>query len=305
MKTQVSNFHHYNPLWRVPVTWRTTYSWDRVKLSPAMQRDLRSAAQTGILNKVNSNTTRALEARGLCNKEQLTQEGRVIAISLCGLRKQCELLQLPHKVWRLPNARRPELAVISAMSQTSRRVAYCEGGAITLLLYCLCFDRLYRLAREHWGSAQLAQSYMYTSIMCYSYLLEEHPSLPEQILADIATTGKSAVIRAFNTLKSWQGSPDGWAFREWVGVDLELVIELFRALGNARCAAIAQRFLEDPYAYSKGWPDLIWVDGARVGLIEVKTTDRLHPSQIITIPEMREAADLLIEVAQVRCREAV
>ena len=173
-----------------------------------------------------------------------------------------------------------------------------------LLLYCLCFERLYRLSKKHWGSAQFAQSYMYTGIMCYSYLLDEHPDLPEQMLADIANTRERAVVRAFDTLKSWQGSRDGWAFRDWVGVDRELVQELFRALGNARCAVIARRFLEDPYAYSKGWPDLVWVDGSRVGLIEVKTIDRFHPSQIITIPEMREVADLPVEVAQVRWREA-
>jgi hypothetical protein len=141
--------------------------------------------------------------------------------------------------------------------------------------------------------------------MCYSYLLEEHPDLPEQMLADIANTGELAVIRAFDTLKNWQGSCDSWAFRDWIGVDRELVQELFRALGNARCTAIARRFLEDPYAYSKGWPDLVWVDGSRVGLIEVKTTDRLHPSQIITIPDMREVANLPVEVAQVHCHEVV
>jgi hypothetical protein len=183
LNTQVSNLHHYNPLWRVPVTWRTTYSWDRVKLSPAMQRILRRAAQTGILDNASRNTRRALESRGLCNENRLTQEGGVTAISLCQLRKQCELLQLPHKIWCLPETRRPELAVMTAMSQTGWRVAYCEGGAITLLLYCLCFERLYRLSRKHWGNAQVAQSYMYTSIMCCSYLLDEHPDLPEQMLA--------------------------------------------------------------------------------------------------------------------------
>jgi hypothetical protein len=144
---------------------------------------------------------------------------------------------------------------------------------------------------------------MYTSIMSYSDLLDRHPDLPEQMLADIANAGELAMIRAFDTLKSWQGSRDGWAFRDWVGVDREFVRELFRSLGNARCAAIARRFFDDPYAYSKGWPDLVWVDGSRVGLIEVKTTDRFHPSQIITIPEMREAGDLPVEVAQVRWKE--
>lgn len=304
MKTQVSNLHHYNPLWRVPVTWRTTYSWDRVKLTPVMQRSLRRAALTGILSEASRTTMRALEARGLCNEGRLTQEGKVVAISLFDLRKQCNLLALPHKIWHLPKAQRPELAVMAAISQTGCKVAYCEGGAITLLVYCLCFERLCRLGMKHWGNARTAQSFMYTSIMCYADLLGEHPDLPEQMLDDIANTGEPEVICAFDTLKSWQGSREGWAFRDWVGVDRELIQVLFRALGNARCAAIARCFLEDPYAYSKGWPDLVWVDDSRVGLIEVKTTDRLHPSQIITICEMRDLVDLQVEVAQVRSQQA-
>jgi hypothetical protein len=190
-----------------------------------------------------------------------------------------------------------------AMARKGCKAAYCEGGAITLLLYCLCFERLYRLGKKHWGNAHSAESYMYTSIICYGELLRKHPDLPEEMLTDVAETQEPAVIRAFDTLKSWQGRRDGWAFRDWVGVDRKLIQGLFRVLGNARCAAIARRFLEDPYAYSKGWPDLVWVKGSRAGLIEVKTTDSLHPSQIITFSEMREVAALPIEVAQVRWRE--
>ena len=301
MTNDVSKLHHYNPLWRVPVTWRTTFSWDYLTgaLSPPMSRALRSAARTGILDGVSRTTLRALEVRGLCDGDSLSREGLIVSISQCSLSTQCELLQLPRKEWHLPKARSPEIAVMMTRSQNGAKVAYCEGGAVLLVLYCLCFERLYRLSRKHWGSAEEARSFMYTSILCYGELLEQHPELPDQMVADIANTREQELLRSFDILKSWQGSGDGWAGRDWVAVDRELVLQLFRALGNDRCAAIARRFLQDPFAFTKGWPDLVWVEGETAGLIEVKTKDRLHISQIITIPEIREASNLPVEVAQV------
>ena len=141
-------------------------------------------------------------------------------------------------------------------------------------------------------------------MISYSYLLEQSPNLPDVILTDIANANEAAVFRAFKILKSWQSSGDGWAFRDWIGVDQDLIQQLFRALGNSRCAALARRYLADPYAYSKGWPDLVWVNEKTVGLSEVKTTDRLHWSQVITIPEMCEVGDLLVEVVRVRWSDA-
>jgi hypothetical protein len=58
-------------------------------------------------------------------------------------------------------------------------------------------------------------------------------------------------------------------------------------------------FFSDPYAYAKGWPYLTLVEVGEVRFIEVKTTDRLHISQIITIGKMKRAAGLGITVARV------
>ena len=169
---------------------------------------------------------------------------------------------------------------------------------MTLLLYCLCFKRLYRLGIRYWGSEQAARSYMFTSLLSYTYLIGQYPNLPEEMIKDIANANELAVLQAFDVLKSWQGSKDGWALRHWIGVDRDLIKQLFRGLGNSRCVAIAQRYLTDPYAYSKGWPDLVWIDNQTVKFSEVKTTDRLHWSQVITIPEMREAGNLWVDVVR-------
>ena len=41
------------------------------------------------------------------------------------------------------------------------------------------------------------------------------------------------------------------------------------------------------YTYGNGWPDLTLIKDNEVLFIEVKTTDKMHESQLITIPEMR------------------
>ena len=84
------------------------------------------------------------------------------------------------------------------------------------------------------------------------------------------------MLRAFDTLKGWQVHPDYWMFRNWVGVDHAMARDTFRTLGRERLKKIAKLFFADPYAFQKGWPDLACIDGERLRLIEVKTSDRLQ-----------------------------
>lgn len=68
----------------------------------------------------------------------------------------------------------------------------------------------------------------------------------------------------------------------------EAAIEaLFCALGGSALRAITEAVAEDPYRYRAGWPDLTLVRGDDMLWIEVKTTDRLHMSQIITMSKMK------------------
>lgn len=122
-----------------------------------MEEALRAAVSAGAVQHASRRTRQALEERGLCHGDRLTPEGRVGAVTLLSLPKQCELLGIPLKVLHLPRGQQPELAVIEEIAKSGRKVAYCEGGAIKLLLYCLCFERLYQLSIQYWGSEQTAR----------------------------------------------------------------------------------------------------------------------------------------------------
>jgi len=294
-------YYLQNPAWKVPTTWRTEYCWDRVRLSPAMKEALRKALKTGQLHDVGQGTIRALSKRHLCDgKSRLTKQGRILGLSFCSLPRQCAFLGFPINDLQIDYYGRSELAAMDYLRELELRTCYSEGGIIILVLYSLCFDRLYRLGRKHWGGLKGARSWMYTSFTCYGELLDQHPELHKKMMEDISATDEDTMLRAFDTLKGWQGHPDFWMYRNWVGVDHAMARDTFRTLGKERLKKIARLFFTDPYAFQKGWPDLACIDGERLRLIEVKTSDRLHISQLITIPEMVATAQLDVEVVRLR-----
>lgn len=64
------------------------------------------------------------------------------------------------------------------------------------------------------------------------------------------------------------------------GVSAELLAGIVNALGTERRTTIMRRFATAPYEYRSGWPDLTLIRGNELRLVEVKTSDRLHRSQL-------------------------
>ena len=285
----------------MPTTWRTEFNWKALDLSPPMRKALRGAAPTGVVEAVNSGTVTALNRRYLCEPSgALTDQGRIVAISLRSLRTQCDLLRIPLRQVALAWHGRPEIALMDhLLDGPTRRVSFCEGGAIRLALYCLCFERLYQLGVEHWGGPDGARSFMYSSIICYGHLLQRRPDLPELMLEDIEGASERDLLAAFDTIKAWQYT-DTWFPHNWFGVDREIVRKIYDVLGNKTLVEIGRFYLTDPYAFSKGWPDLTVVEPNNVRLVETKTTETLHISQLITMPTIAREAGLVIEVVQLR-----
>jgi hypothetical protein len=71
-------------------------------------------------------------------------------------------------------------------------------------------------------------------------------------------------------------------------LSLEFAIAIYDALDVDTFVSIAKKISEDPYKYRNGWPDLTLIKGSDVLFIEVKVRDKLHESQIITIPEIQK-----------------
>jgi hypothetical protein len=73
---------------------------------------------------------------------------------------------------------------------------------------------------------------------------------------------------------------------------------LFAAIGAQQLAQITAAIMENPYRYWSGWPDLTMIKGSDMSWVEIKTSDRLHISQIMTISRMKPLLPGKIRVVQ-------
>jgi hypothetical protein len=272
-----------------------------------MRAALRQAVKEEAAIPASAATVAALGSRGLCYPGgELTDKGRVAALALLPLQAQCKLLALPLVETPCSPGKTPELIAKRKLESEGYEVCFTEGGIVFVTLYCLAFTRLRKLGENKWGGLSYervlygkrqtpVQSWMYAGLMSYKELLPDCPNLEDLMVADIAHTSRSEMLASFEVLHSWQVT-ENWFPHNYVGLTQSLVGGTYDALGPEALAAIAQLLFLDPYAYIKGWPDLAAVRGGEFRLVEVKTTDRLTPSQLITIPGMMKAADLSVVV---------
>ena len=87
------------------------------------------------------------------------------------------------------------------------------------------------------------------------------------------------------------------------GVTGELIEQLHTAIGS-QLASIAARFAGDSYCYRAGWPDITAVRQGSVLFREIKTTDKLHRSQLETIGNVLLPEGLTVDVLQLAALKA-
>lgn len=114
----------------------------------------------------------------------------------------------------------------------------------------------------------------------------------------IGAADRSTVVRNFERI--YAAGVDQY----YPGVSVEFIEQLHIALA-AKLPAIFARFSSDAYCYRAGWPDLTAVRGQDVRFREVKTSDKLHGSQLETIREVLQPCGLTIDVVQIaKCRNS-
>lgn len=273
-----------------------------------MRASLRKVLETGT-TEPSASTLKPLVARGLCSPDgTLTAVGHVLAISQVPLAQQCHILGLPlSEVPADLSQPSPERTLMDAYIRAGTPCCFTEGGIVFVALYSLCFERLLRLGTAKWGDADYTatmmgktrtpvQSMMYSSVIVYQEFLP-WIGLEDELLGDIEGVSVGQAMNNFEVLQSWQSGND-WFPHGYVGLTPELVRLVLETLPRSSLVEIARLFFTDPHAYVKGWPDLTVVESGQVRFIEVKTSDRLHVSQIITIGEMKNAAGLNMAVTR-------
>lgn len=263
-----------------------------------MKKVLRESIQNNYFCNCNKNTIDALRKRNLCDENgELSLEGKVIAIAISSLKTQAMALNIPIKTTKINYKNNPELFARNHLLENGeyRNACVAEGGDIRVLLFCMCFDEIWRTWKEHpyfkkYGGTDPICFMSNCSLAC-SDLLDVRPDLYKELIQNIYNANQDIIENSFCLIRKSQGDLGGnsnyWPWHDYVGLRLPLLLSLYKALGNENLAGIARKYFTDPAAFNKGWPDITAIDSKNdVTLFEVKTTDKFHPSQIVTIKEM-------------------
>lgn len=328
---------NYDPYRTTPRTWRSNISDSKLSvpmkkaLREALNNENKLYCKKNILNAL---TKRNLCHKN----GYLNNEGRIVAIEASSLKQQANSLALPINTVELKWGTKegPEIAVLRHLLNKNeyKAVCYAEGGDIKTILSCMCFEviskawRTHSLTHPQYKDYHLSygESAVENTIMSNMYvsplgsidlmdLMENRPDvstenrpspyeyLLEPILKAISFAGKDQIKKAYCTIKKWHHEMgwegDNWPLKDYVGLNLPFIISLYDSLGNETLHEIAKTYFTDPAAFGGGWPDLTTIDRNNVvRLFEVKTSDKLLRSQIITISEM--ANYFQIEVIKVK-----
>jgi hypothetical protein len=151
-----------------------------------------------------------------------------------------------------------------------------------LLLKAACLQRLMEL--NELGAADSLRRFLEAQFVINARNIDS-------IIVAIATTSVDQVCVNFEAI--YEAGVDEY----YPGVSVDLIRQLHGALGPM-LPHIAARFATDPYAFRAGWPDVTAVRNGTVLLREVKTSDKLHASQLQTIGGMLIPEGMPVDVFQ-------
>lgn len=217
--------------------------------------------------------------------EDLHHKAWCAEVAQLPLAEQCLQLDITHeKIEGLPYGKMPEIDALNHFSAQGFIGAYCEGGPVLLLIKAAALDVL----------AQF--NFRDRSDTCTRFTeaqLTIYKESSELILNAIRNTDVAQVARNFKEIYSFPQIR-----KYYPGLTTDIMSSLFTAIGAERLAQITAAIMENPYSYRAGWPDLTMVNGSDMLWVEIKTTDRLHMSQIMTIFRMKPLLPGVMRVVQ-------
>jgi hypothetical protein len=268
-------------------------------LSPAMQTALKQLVVTkrGSPQSTTCQTIEALRHRRLINADATpTEPGVVLGLSLASLGQQCEILGIQtERVYLQKRYADPAVDGMYYFARRGNQCCYSEGIVLKKILYCLYFHRLASLTKEGWkqfmaglGTLPLAIG---LGLFDFEDYVKNYDTIEGELIETVMRSNRNIFLSNYRELFK-----KGFC---WFGADELFAAQVFDILGTEQLAKIVRVLLTDPYAYATGWPDLMVIRENEVEFVEVKTSDKLIISQLITIHAMIESAGLNVQVLQI------
>ncbi|EHA6959117.1 VRR-NUC domain-containing protein [Vibrio parahaemolyticus] len=236
---------------------------------------------------VNRSTLKALKERNLLGSDYcLNHAGKNYAISKMPLKKQCSEMSLELEIVNLHYTEKPEIALLNNYKSVGYVGSSLEGIGMFTVLKALMLDKL----AEH-------NIYQSRADACGRYLEAQLTILEdraEEIIWSMADVNEKRYVANFNEIIT---TP--FIAHEYPELSLEFGLAIFRAIDVSTFISLAKLIVTEPYSYRSGWPDLTLIKNDTVLFVEVKTSDKLHASQIATIPAIRNILPYEFKVVKI------
>lgn len=200
--------------------------------------------------------------------------------------KQCQKLSLKYEEIELNYSGSPEVAALEYYQIQGYIGSYNEGGLILNVLKALMLDELTKL-----------NTFKERTDACSRYLEAQLKILnkyTDRIINCINNTNRARFISNFTEIINTPSVK-----KEYPKLNVKMATSLFDAISTKDFINIAYKISEDPYTFRKGWPDLTIIKNNEVRFIEIKTTDKLQKSQMLTIPVMRTILPYIFSVLKI------
>ncbi|MCG2572234.1 MULTISPECIES: VRR-NUC domain-containing protein [unclassified Acinetobacter] len=187
------------------------------------------------------------------------------------LKDQCIESGIDFEEIKIAYDAKPELALLKYYEKQGYIGSFIEGYTILTVLKALMLDKLTQL-----------NPFNDRNDACSRYLEAQftiHKGLESVIINSIRSINRGKYL---SNLREIFKQP--FIKSQHPNLSFQCCEALYDAIDLEIFIRVARKFSEDPYTYRNGWPDLIIVKDNEVRFIEVKTTDKLHSSQLITIP---------------------
>jgi hypothetical protein len=222
----------------------------------------------------------------LVNKKtnKLSEFGVIKAICAMELEDQCSFLNINYETVQIPSKKqKPEPLVIKHYSDKGFHCRSLEGGEIFVLLRCASWELL--------SKANTFKTPYLEAMLIDDGPLNIHKKAASALLEGISKSSQRSVQKNFKKVYNS-------ALKElFPGLDSEYISNLYEMVGLESLYQIAKLFIESPYTYRKGWPDIISFknhvnlfgsQNRQFLLREIKVNDKLLTSQVVTISKIKE-----------------
>ena len=241
-------------------------------------------------------TISALRKRNLLKETEnkLSEQGRVLAISLLSLDKQCKILDLD--LTRISpcdnNHQKTEINVLDYYKKNGYSGFYSEGHLIfeIIKVFILCalypksipfFRFIDELRIKFIGSVILNTEF---SEPFYHEIIQTIETVDEELFIEHFKINNS--IQRQSSFKRLGGEMNIGVQEHFPEYDIEEVLLFMRVFTRENFKKIFEKLNQNMTDFS-GWPDLLIFNDSEYILFEVKKSDKLIPSQIITLPILK------------------